>query len=87
MKAKKGNLKQRLAGDRYFSRVPKVVPAGRIVVHNHIRHTADTPPGANGFRAWTTPEPNLTRDYAVVPCGCDWATHLGTHYRVKRGKQ
>jgi len=32
--------------------VPKSVGAGRVLMHNHVRHTVDMPCGVNGFRAW-----------------------------------
>jgi hypothetical protein len=28
------------------------IPEGRVLVHNHIRHTPRTLPGENGFRVW-----------------------------------
>lgn len=64
----------------YLSKIPQTVPAGRIVVHNHI-----VPPskilGVRGFRAWLA----STKDAAgYVKCDCDWAPHLGAHYRVER---
>jgi hypothetical protein len=59
--------------------IPKSVPAGRVLVHNHIRHAPDTPVGTNGFRAWTQ---NLTSD--LVECTCGWAARVPGHYRVGR---
>jgi hypothetical protein len=57
--------------------VPKSIPAGRVLVHNHIRHTARTPCGERGFRAWTQKlEERLER------CECGYAGL--PHYRVKR---
>jgi hypothetical protein len=48
--------------------VPRKIPEGTVLVHNHIRHTADTPAGTDGFRAWAQArEPNL------IPCDCGWA--------------
>jgi len=56
---------------RYVGRhVPKSVPAGRVLVHNRVRHDADTPPGVNGFRAWTEEEGENPR---LVPCECGWS--------------
>jgi hypothetical protein len=61
----------------YFARIPKQVPWGRIIVHNHIQPQA--PLRRNGFRAWSDlPEPKY------VECYCGWAPHLGRHYRVSR---
>jgi hypothetical protein len=49
--------------------VPKSVGVGCVLCHNHIQHTADTPCGENGFRAWTDikPPPNF------APCPCGWS--------------
>ncbi len=80
----------------YLSHVPKSVPAGKIVVHNHVRPPRGGPRaglknavhggvstmrlGSRGFRAWLAdPSPDT---YAVEVCPCDWAPHLGVHYRV-----
>lgn len=70
---------------RYVVRIPKQrpdnVPADWLLVHNHIRHTARTRVGHNGFRAWFAP-PNPT----LVQCDCGWAAEFGQHYRVHRPK-
>lgn len=56
---------------RRFKRRP-----GMVVVHNHIRHTADMPLGLNGFRAW-----QQARTDRLVECDCGW---WGIeHYRVR----
>lgn len=64
----------------YLSRIPAndEVPAGRVVVHNHV-----VPPvrrlGTRGFRAWFAwPSERL------VVCDCPWAPELHVHYRVDR---
>jgi hypothetical protein len=77
-------------GVRYVSRIPKAVPTGLVLVHNHIR-PADFHPtyplGLHGFRAWLEdPDPKYLQ---VCPCG--WAPKLDQHFRVifrakKRGK-
>jgi hypothetical protein len=59
-------------------RLPELrkVPAGRVLVHNHIAHTKDMPIGLHGFRCWTQkPESKLVR------CKCGWAGI--EHYHVK----
>ena len=78
----------------YLSGVPRQVPEGRIVVHNHVRPVdasgaripaARVALGFHGFRAWTEPIGKPMR----VACRCGWAPHLAEHYRVKlneRGK-
>jgi hypothetical protein len=65
---------------RYLGRVPKAVPAGRVLVHNNLRHDRDQRPGVNGFRAWTEEEGKNPR---LTPCRCGWSGLA--HYRVKRG--
>lgn len=85
-----GKTKVRPAGttktkkvDRYVSRIPRAVPAGMVLVHNHVRPDGpDHLPNVNGFRAWlATPEPQY------VPCSCGWAADMpGGHYRVSRAK-
>ena len=63
----------------YLSTVPRQVPEGRIVVHNHVRPAKQL--GDRGFRAWTEAADTPLR----VPCPCGWAPHLAKHYRVDRG--
>jgi hypothetical protein len=70
-------------GNRYkmryvgmFSRIPRQLKNGRVLVHNHIWHTKDMPIGVNGFRAWTQARaPNL------IACACGWKGVR--HYRVR----
>jgi hypothetical protein len=65
-------------GVLYLTRLPKAVPDGRVLVHNHVRPTRHL--GSRGFRAWLTDE-GAER---LEPCDCDWAPELGRHYRVRR---
>ena len=62
--------------------VPRKVPRGRVLVHNHIRPVGfrpDYPVGWSGFRAWTMkPHPS------VGVCKCGWAPLVRRHYRVAR---
>jgi hypothetical protein len=55
--------------------------AGRVLCHNHIRHTVDMPCGENGFRAWTdlTPPPNFVK----CPCGYAGLPHYARRDHVK----
>ena len=68
--------------------LPRKVPAGRIVVHNHVRPEGfpNVPLGWCGFRAWTdAPTGQIASDgtpYRVLVCRCGWAPHLREHYRV-----
>ena len=62
----------------YLFQLPKPgqVPAGKVVVHNNVRPTRNF--GSRGFRAWLESEPQQN----LLPCPCDWAPELGTHYRI-----
>jgi hypothetical protein len=56
----------------YLIRIPRAVPEGRVLCHNHVRHGARTPIGTKGFRAWTTETPPT----GFVQCPCGWAHGL-----------
>jgi len=62
--------------------VPRRVPDGRMLVHNHVRPEGfpNIALGFNGFRAWTEPTDTPNR----IVCECGWAPHLPEHYRVDR---
>ncbi len=48
---------------------PRTVNPGRVLMHNHIQHTAQMPNGWRGFRAWTdTQIPG-----GFKPCHCGWS--------------
>jgi hypothetical protein len=67
--------------------VPRTIPPGRILVHNHVRPRGfpNVWAGLSGFRAWTDiPKPN---EYRPVAFRCGWAPQVGKHYRVKFKKQ
>jgi hypothetical protein len=69
---------------RYVGRfIPKSVREGRILVHNHVRHTPTMQPRVNGFRAWTEDEGVLKEGKRVL-CDCGWSGL--THYKVKPGE-
>lgn len=74
----------KLNGMRYWNSasVPKRVPAGRVIVHNHVRRHKDQPHGAMGFRVWTEDAP-AQRD--LVKCKCKWSGL--PHYRVRSTKK
>ena len=69
-------------GSTYLGRLPKAVPSGKILVHNHIRRPARSEDiGVRGFRVWL----QLTAyDDDVVVCDCGWAPELGKHYITAR---
>ena len=68
---------------------------GKILAHNHVRHTVDMEHGANGFRYWFDWPPGSGKkslyfaevDNGKLPnyivCHCGWRPDLGTHYRIK----
>jgi hypothetical protein len=59
-------------GRRYYAHgLPRTVPAGRVLAHNHVRHTAATAQGVRGFRCWTWPQDQVPRHWE--PCPCGWA--------------
>jgi hypothetical protein len=63
-------------GIRYLMFLPaEPVPAPDVVVHNHA--PPSSPLNSNNFRAWLAEPSDL-----IEPCACDWAPHLGAHYRV-----
>jgi hypothetical protein len=55
--------------------IPRSIPAGRVLAHNHIKHTVNTPQGWRGFRAWTEKAPPP----GWVKCECGWSGL--PHYR------
>jgi len=58
---------------------PGVLPAGWVLVHNHVRPQPAL--GMNGFRAWIEP----WDESRLVACDCGWgATSMLAHYRVIR---
>jgi hypothetical protein len=61
----------------YLATKPRVIPKGRVLVHNHTKHSKVTKVNLNGFRAWYQ-RPNET----LTPCKCGWARL--PHYVVNR---
>jgi hypothetical protein len=76
---KKGGLTPQRTGLHYCREltIPRAIPTGNVLVHNHVRHAADTPCGINGFRAWMQ-----NPDHGLERCKCGWSGL--PHYRVKR---
>ena len=62
---------------RYCGVTPRVIPQGRILVHNQVIFPGKL--GLNGFRAWTQDE----NDSAVKVCNCGFAPKINQHYRMK----
>jgi hypothetical protein len=67
--------------DRYVEAgtVPRNVPKGHVLMHNHVLHDADTPSGTNGFRGWTASKPPP----GFVRCHCGWAHGLPHYARAE----
>jgi hypothetical protein len=61
----------------YLATKPRMIPKGRVLVHNHTKHSKVTRVNLNGFRAWYQ-KPNET----LEPCNCGWARL--PHYVVNR---
>jgi hypothetical protein len=61
----------------YLATRPRMIPKGRVLVHNHAKHSRVTKVNLNGFRAWYQ-TPNET----LEPCRCGWARL--PHYVVNR---
>jgi hypothetical protein len=61
----------------YLATKPRMIPKGRVLVHNHTKHSKVTKVNLNGFRAWYQ-KPNET----LEPCTCGWARLA--HYIVNR---
>jgi hypothetical protein len=61
----------------YLAAVPRSIPVGKVLMHNHVRHTADMPTGVNGFRAWISDAPPKN----FVRCRCGWSGL--PHYRMR----
>jgi hypothetical protein len=61
----------------YLATKPRMIPKGRVLVHNHTKHSKVTKVNLNGFRAWCQ-KPNET----LEPCKCGWARL--PHYVVNR---
>ena len=70
------NLWRSRQGRAYGFRSPDKLPKGRVLVHNHIKHTVDMPDDLNGFRCWTQ-----DMEGELIRCGCGWRGV--EHYRVR----
>jgi hypothetical protein len=51
----------------YIERIPRKIPEGKVLVHNHIR--LQRPIGRNGSRMWIQ---DLNDSIAFCPCGRAW---------------
>jgi hypothetical protein len=74
---KKGKSLKEVVIPDYISKLPDVIPPGRILVHNDVCPAKRL--GFRGFRAWLSfPEPRY------VICDCKWASNLGKHYHMDK---
>ena len=66
---------------RYGTGVARKVPPGRVLAHNHVRHTVDMLQGLNGFRWWTWPKEKVPSHFIACDCGYAGLPHvaLETH--------
>jgi hypothetical protein len=70
--------------------VPKSIPEGRVLCHNHVRHGARTTSGLNGFRGWTDTE--IPKNFVKCPCGWAdlphyaWSEHVSIYRKDGRLK-
>ncbi len=61
----------------YLATKPRMIPKGRVLVHNHTKHSKVTKVNLNGFRAWYQ-----ISNETLEPCNCGWARL--PHYVVNR---
>ncbi len=59
------------------------LPGGRVLVHNHVRHTTDFTQGQNGFRFWLQDCEDADAP-PLVECRCGYAPGHAMHYAVDR---
>jgi hypothetical protein len=80
-KTAKDDYKRRYVGHR----LPKTVPPGRVLCHNHITHGLNWPSGVNGFRAWYAVKPYP--GFLLCPCGWAGLRHYASkdHAKVQPG--
>jgi hypothetical protein len=62
----------------YLSKLPKRVPAGRVLIHNHVKPTRRL--GSRGFRAWLAAEDTP----GIEACDCGWCPEFERHFRASR---
>jgi hypothetical protein len=60
-------------------KMPKEIPAGKILVHNSVRPSRRI--GYKGSRAWWDDKGNADNS---DKCDCGWGAELGEHYIARR---
>jgi hypothetical protein len=58
--------------------LPREIPEGHILAHNHIEHHASMPSGLNGFRFWTWPIGGQPEYFVRCPCGWSGLPHYAS---------
>jgi hypothetical protein len=66
-----------------IGRIPRKVPEGRVLAHNHVMHTKGMPHGLNGFRCFTWPKGKQPRHFVRCPCGWSGLPHYAWREHVK----
>lgn len=61
--------------------LPRSIPEGRMLCHNHVAHGPFTPCGLNGFRAWTDTE--VPDGFVKCSCGYAGLPHYAHRSHVK----
>jgi hypothetical protein len=58
---------------RYYERgtIPRSLSPGRVLAHNNVPHTINTPHGVDDFRCWTWLKSEVPSDF--TPCECGWS--------------
>jgi hypothetical protein len=74
------NAKQHYGG---LMTIPRAVRKGRVLAHNHVRHTINMPNGLNGFRWWSWAKKDVPKNF--IPCECGYAglPHVAWEEHVK----
>jgi len=67
---------------RHLASIPRRITSGRVLMHNHVKHTPKTPCHYNGFRAWTDIKP--PDGFVECPCGWSGLTHYARRNHVER---
>ena len=62
--------------------LPKSIPAGRILAHNHVVHTLRTRSGTRGFRWWTWRQDEVPGNFESCPCGWSGLPHVANKHHV-----
>jgi hypothetical protein len=58
--------------------LPTSVPAGQVLAHNHVLHTANQRCGDHGFRAWTWAAEDVPEHFTEYRCGWSGFPHVSS---------